>query len=155
MGDFIREQLPEPIGYYEGQGLVLQGRGKWRTTRCEFHSGSDSLRIQTDTGAFVCMACNAKGGDVLAYHRAAHGLEFVDAAKALGAYREDGNPYTGNTRPTAIPARALLQVIGFEALVACMVTCDLAAGRPVSALDKQRLLAATGRIQHIAEVANA
>jgi len=155
MGEFIREQLPEPIGYYEGQGLVLQGRGKWRTTRCEFHGGSDSLRIQTDTGAFVCMACNAKGGDVLAYHRAAHGLEFVDAAKALGAYREDGNPFTGNTRPTAIPARALLQVIGFEALVACMVACDLAAGRAVSALDKQRLLTATGRIQHIAEVANA
>jgi hypothetical protein len=155
MGEFMREQLPEPIAYYEGHGLVLQGRGKWRTSRCEFHGGSDSLRIQTDTGAFVCMACNAKGGDVLAYHRAAHGLEFVDAAKALGAYREDGNAYTGSTRPTAIPARALLQVIGFEALVASMVACDLAAGRPVSALDKQRLLAATGRIQHIAEVANA
>ena len=63
---FNRDALPEPIGYFEGMGLNLRGPGKWKTTRCEFHGGSDSMRVNTSSGAWVCMACGAKGGDVLA-----------------------------------------------------------------------------------------
>ena len=66
---FDRTHLPEPVGYFEERGLVLTGpaRAKWRTTACTFHGGSDSMRINTQTGAWVCMAgCGAKGGDVLA-----------------------------------------------------------------------------------------
>ena len=76
---FDRTRLPEPVSYYEGQGLQFKERkGKWRTTACNFHGGTDSLRINTDSGAFVCMAgWGARGGDVLAYHMAEHGQDFI------------------------------------------------------------------------------
>lgn len=59
--------LPSPEAYYTRQGLAFkERRGKWRTTRCEFHGGSDSMRVNLETGAFVCMAgCGARGGDRL------------------------------------------------------------------------------------------
>ena len=153
-GQFVRDNLPDPASYYESEGLGLAGRGQWRTTRCEFHGGSDSMRINIGSGAFVCMAgCGARGGDVLAYHRAAHGLGFVDAAKDLGAYIDDGKPWTGSTRPSPIPARALLQVAATELMVCAMVIADTLAGR-LTDDDFDRFRAAAGRVIHIAEVAN-
>ena len=155
MGEFVKDQLPDPVSYYESEGLTLTRGKTWRTARCEFHGGSDSMRINIQTGAFVCMAgCGARGGDVLAYHMAAHGLGFVDAAKALGAYREDGKAYTGPTRPTPIPARALLEVAAFELMVCAMVLADALNGRLADA-DFDRFRDAAGRVIHIAEVANA
>ena len=100
---FSRTLLPDPATYFEVRGQELSGsRGsKWKTTSCIFHGGSDSMRINTATGAWVCMACNEKGGDVLAYQMAATGAEFVDAAKAIGAWVDDGKPYTPiGSRPT-------------------------------------------------------
>ena len=41
-----------------------------------------------ERGAFKCMTCGAKGGDLLAFHMRRHGLSFIDAAKALGAWGE-------------------------------------------------------------------
>ena len=61
ISEFKKDQLPESIGYFESQGLTLSKRGKWRTTECRFHDGSDSMRINTTSGAWICMACNAKG----------------------------------------------------------------------------------------------
>ena len=84
---FDRTLLPDPPAFYEATGLRLDGRGKWRTTACAFHDGSDSMRVNLQTGAFVCMAgCGARGGDVLAYHMALHGGDEVLAAKGLGAW---------------------------------------------------------------------
>ena len=155
MGEFIKQNLPDPVSYYESQGLTLQRGGKWRTTRCDFHGGSDSMRINTETGSFICMAhCGARGGDVLAYHMAAHGMEFVAAAKALGAYRDDGGQHKGQTRPTPIPARALLEVAAFELMVCAMVLADALNGTLTDA-DFDRFRDAAGRVIHIAEVANA
>lgn len=45
---FIRENLPSPIEYFEAEGLKLVGKGKWRTTNCTFHGGSDSMHIDTE-----------------------------------------------------------------------------------------------------------
>ncbi|MFY8042310.1 MAG: hypothetical protein ACOVOD_05230, partial [Rhodoferax sp.] len=72
MGEFVRDHLPDPVTYFEAEGLTLEGRGPWRTTECRFHGGSDSMRINTVSGSWVCMACNAKGGDVLAHCMAEH-----------------------------------------------------------------------------------
>jgi len=47
---FSRDNLPDPTTYFEGVGLNLRGPGKWKTTRCEFHGGSDSLRVNTRDG---------------------------------------------------------------------------------------------------------
>lgn len=101
---FDRALLPEPVEYFERQGLRLVGVGKWRTAACQFHGGSDSLRINTDTGGWCCMACGAKGGDVLGYHQQVHGLEFLAAARELGALRDEESPFEGASR--GMPAQA-------------------------------------------------
>lgn len=84
---FRRDWLPDPTAYYQEQGLQLVGRGAWRSARCPFHDDTTpSLRIRLETGAFRCMACGAHGGDVLAFHMQRHGLPFIAAARALGAW---------------------------------------------------------------------
>ncbi len=154
---FQRDRLPAPLTYYQDRaGLTLQGRGrgKWRTTRCEFHDGSDSMRINVESGAFVCMAgCGAKGGDVLAYHRAAHGLGFAEAAKSLGAWVDTGAPYKGSQRPARPPARDLLCLVSGELMVCAMVVADVLAGR-LKDSDFERFRLAAGRVIYVAEVAN-
>lgn len=82
-----RDRLPDPVQYFEASGLRLIGRGIWRSALCPFHGDHNpSLRVDTESGAYRCMACGAKGGDVLAFHRARHGLSFVQAARDLGAW---------------------------------------------------------------------
>ena len=82
-----RDRLPDPSAYYESQRLRLTGRGAWRDAVCPFHEDTKpSLRVRIETGAFRCMACGASGGDVLDFHMKRHGLQFADAARALGAW---------------------------------------------------------------------
>ena len=149
---FDRRNLPEPVGYYEAAGLVFRERkGKWRTTRCEFHGGSDSMRINTDSGAFACMACGASGGDVLAYEIQATGAEFIDAAKALGCWVDDGQPAVQH-KPTPLSPRAALQAIAFEVTLVAIEASRIASGIVPSEADKARVLAASNRITRIMEV---
>jgi len=147
---FDRARLPDPQGYFVSTGLLLRGPSKWKTTACTFHGGSDSLRVNTGSGAWVCMSCGAKGGDVLAYHMQAHGLEFSDAAKALGCWVEDGKPQRPQ-RPAPLPPRAALQVIGFEASLAAVAAANVAQGRTLTEPDRFRLLAAAARISRLVE----
>lgn len=82
-----RALLPSPSDYYGAEGIDLLGMGTWRSALCPFHSDTrPSMRVLVETGAFRCMTCGAKGGDVLAFHMLRHRLRFVDAAKALGAW---------------------------------------------------------------------
>ena len=149
---FDRRNLPEPVGYYEAAGLVFRERkGKWRTTRCEFHGGSDSMRINTDSGAFACMACGASGGDVLSYEMQATGAEFIDACKALGAWTDDGQPAVQH-KPTPLSPRAALQAIAFEVTLVAIEASRIASGIVPSEADKARVLAASNRITRILEV---
>lgn len=147
---FDRERLPDPIGYFEGQGLKLTKRGKWRTTECRFHDGSDSMRINAKTGAWVCMSCGTKGGDVLAYEMTANGVDFVTAAKALGAWVDDGKPET-RKKPAPLPPRFALEVLGFEATLAAVAAGNLANGMTLSQKDRSRLMTAANRINKIVE----
>lgn len=149
---FDRRNLPEPVGYYEAAGLVFRERkGKWRTTRCEFHGGSDSMRINTDSGAFACMACGASGGDVLSYEMQATGAEFIDACKALGCWVDDGQPAVQH-KPTPLSPRAALQAIAFEVTLVAIEASRIASGIVPSEADKARVLAASNRITRIMEV---
>lgn len=149
---FDRVRLPDPASYFESQGLKLTGpRGaKWKTTECQFHGGSDSMRVNVHSGGWVCMACGAKGGDVLAYHMAAHGLEFVDAAKALGAWIDDGKPQA-RQKPAPLPPRAALSVLAFESTLAAVAAGNVAHGIDLTDADRARLMKAAGRINLIAE----
>ena len=147
---FVRENLPEPLAYYEGQGLIFTGprSSKWRTTRCEFHGGSDSMRVHIERGAYVCMSCGVRGGDIVSYHQAAHGLEFVEAVKALGAWQDDGKPQP-HRRPAPLPAALAVNVLGFEANLAAVAACNVANGVQLTDQDKARLLTAAARINNI------
>ncbi len=150
---FNRDLLPEPVTYFENQGLKLTGprSAKWKTTECRFHGGSDSMRINTSSGAWVCMSCDEKGGDVLAYEIASSGMEFADACKALGAWVDDGKPQT-QLKPTPLSPRAALSVLAFEAMLTAVAAGNIAHGVNLTDADRARLLRAAGRINKIAEV---
>ena len=147
---FDRTHLPEASSYFEGQGLRLVGHGKWRTAECRFHNGSDSMRINVASGAWVCMSCGVKGGDVLAYHMLAYGLEFVDAARQLGAWVDDGKPAARQT-PAPLPPRAAIQVLAFEANLIAVAAGNVAHGVTLTDIDLRRVLSASNRISRLAE----
>ena len=151
MGEFIRDRLPDPVSYFvDSEGLQLTGRGKWRTSRCQFHDGSDSMRINTESGAWVCMACGIKGGDVLAYAMERHALGFVEAARSLGAYVDDGQWHQGVMKATTLSARDAMAVTALELLVLFVVISDVRAGLVPSEGDWSRFLQGAGRIQALA-----
>jgi hypothetical protein len=148
---FDRNLLPDPAAYFENNaGLKLTGRGKWRTTECKFHDGSDSMRVNLGTGAWVCMSCGVKGGDVLSHHMQANSIEFVEAAKELGAWIDDGKPIP-IYKPTTLSPRAALQVLGFESTLVAVAAGNVAHGVALSAVDLARVLAAAHRINRIME----
>lgn len=148
--NFEREKLPEPVSYYEAHGLSLQGprSAQWRTTECRFHGGSDSMRIRVATGAFVCMACGARGGDVLAYEMAVHGIGFVEAAKRLDAWVGGYDPQR-HIRTNPLSARDALSVLTDEATLIAIEGMRMSSGVVPSAADLERIRRAAARVRHI------
>lgn len=86
---FDPSRLPEPRSFWEREDVMLKGRGPWCTGPCHLHGGSDSMRVNVVVSNWRCMACEAKGGDVLSYYMQRHGVGFVEACKALGAWTDD------------------------------------------------------------------
>jgi DNA primase len=84
---FQRTRLPNPTDYYATHNIHFKNHGDWQTALCPFHDDHHpSLRIHRASGAFRCMVCGARGGDVLAFHRLKYGVGFKQAAQALGAW---------------------------------------------------------------------
>jgi hypothetical protein len=84
---FRRDRLPDPKDYYHKHFGALPTRSDWLTARCPFHEDHrPSLSVNLVHGGFCCHACGAGGGDVLDFHQRLTGLDFVAAAKALGAW---------------------------------------------------------------------
>lgn len=148
---FDRSRLPDALEYFAAEGVTLTGKGKWRTGPCEAHGGTDSLRVSVPAGGFVCMACGVKGGDVLNFHMQRHGLDFVSAAKALGAWVDDGKSASRLQAPLPFSARSALEVVSFECLLVAMTACNIAKGIELASADRDRLVEAAGRIRFIAE----
>lgn len=145
---FIREQMPDAQSYFSSMGLTLSGKGKWRTTECQFHGGSDSLRVNVESGGWVCMSCGAKGGDAVAHHMQLHGMDFAWACTLLGCWHNDGKPYRPQ-KPKSLQPRDAIEALQFESMLILVVAGDYVAGRPVSAADHRRLAQAVGRVQQI------
>ena len=102
---FERDRLPDVRSYYESEGLKLTKGNKWVTTACHFHEGSDSMRINLHSGAFVCMAgCGARGGDVLA-------ITWPRIAwlrrSGKGAWLLDRGRHSPPTKPAPLPSPSL------------------------------------------------
>ncbi len=149
---FDRNLLPDPVTYFENQGLILKGprSAKWKTTTCNFHGGSDSMRVNVTSGAWVCMSCGEKGGDVLAYEMKDGGKEFVDAAKALGCWVDDGRPQV-QTKPAPLSPRQALSVMAFESTLAAVAAGNVANGVTLTDADRARLMVAANRINRLVE----
>jgi hypothetical protein len=151
MGEFQKGRLPDPVSYFEANDVPLTGAGKWRTGPCRFHGGSDSLRVNVESGGWCCMACRVKGGDILAYAMQMDGTDFVSAARALGAYVEDGYRHRGSTEPATISARDAIELAAFELQVAMMVIADIIRGIIPSPDDWQRFILVASRIEWLAQ----
>ena len=150
MGEYHRETLPDLASYLDAADVHLVGPGHWKTGPCHFHGGSDSLRVNVKSGGWVCMACGAKGGDVLAYHMQRHGLGFVEAARELGAYVDDGRRYSSRTTTTTLSARDAMQVVAQEMLVLFVVIADIRAGVIPTESDWLRFVVGAGRVEALA-----
>jgi len=109
----------------------------------------DALKARVAGQGAPAMACGAKGGDVLAYEMHLTGAEFVEAAKALGAWINDGREPV-NTKPTSLPPRAALGALAFEATLIAVAAGNVAQGLALDAADLNRVMVAAGRIQGIA-----
>jgi len=146
--------LQPDIGTYlaDRQGLKLTGpsNAKWKTTRCEFHDGSDSMRVNVHSGAWVCMSCGAKGGDAISYEMQITGAEFIDACKALGCWIDDGKPSTQH-KPTPMSARQAMSVLSFEFHLAAIAVCNFSNGVVLSEDDKDRVVVSANRIMNLME----
>lgn len=150
MGEFVKDRLPDVQSYFESEDVHLVGPGQWKTGPCNLHGGSDSLRVNVKTGGWRCMACGVHGGDVLAHHMQRHGLDFVAAARQLGAYIEDGKPHRRQTAPATIPARDAMQLVAQDLLLAVVVISDIRSGVIPSDEDWQNFLARAGQIELLA-----
>ena len=89
-----RGSLPTPLQYLTDRGLHKnKQRGQWVAIFCPVHKGGTedhpSMRVNTIDGHFKCMACGAKGGDLVALHRLITGLGFRDAVRDLGGCFHD------------------------------------------------------------------
>ena len=151
MGEFIRDRLPDAVGFFDAEDVQLVGPGRWKTGPCHFHGGSDSLRVNVQSGAFCCMACGVKGGDVLAYTMQRHGMEFVQAARSLGTYAEDGKPHQGQAEPTTLSARAAMELAALDLQTALLVISDIKGGVIPSPADWQCFIGCAARVGALAE----
>jgi len=150
----IKDRLPEPLGYYSGMGLNIQGkRGKWRRANCPFCQSRDNFNLDTSTGGFHCWSCPAKGGDVLAFHRAFAGLGFIEAAKDLGAWEEDPNrPQHANHRPAPFTPRQALQVLASDLAYCAVCLGNTAQGVELTDAERLQFMESVGRILTIKEL---
>ena len=107
-GEQIRDRKSDTLAYCAQAGLTLKpANSKWRTTRCDIHGGSDSLRINTESGGWCCVSCLATGGDMLSLHRQRNGRDFVMGARDLNAWTEDDKPDRQRKARRIAPANAL------------------------------------------------
>lgn len=89
-----RGSLPTPLQYLAERNLIGgRQRGQWVSICCPVHKGGaenhPSMRVSVADGHFKCMACGAKGGDLVALHRLITGLGFREAVADLGGRFHD------------------------------------------------------------------
>jgi len=85
-GRFRRELLPIPRDFFASEGIFLQREGPWDHGLCPFHDDCHpSLSVNLESGFSKCWSCGWQGG-MVDFYMLRHGVNFVQAAKALGAW---------------------------------------------------------------------
>ena len=136
-GTFNRERVPDWLRYAEMLGIAIEGRGTWRSILCDFHDDTHaSLRVKTTTGGWACMACGATGGDTLAHYMRRTGLDFVKAAKSLGAWDEYGTGPVKPHRARTLSHRDGLELLYADAAMLWILACDIAQGKTLTECER-------------------
>ena len=87
---------------------------------------------------------------MLTYEIKAYGKEFVQAAKDLGCWVDDGRPKP-NYKPTTLSPRLALSVMAFESTLIAIAAGNVAYGVELSEIDRARLIVAANRINRLVE----
>jgi DNA primase len=124
---FDKTKLPDPVSYFENSGHKIIGKaGKRFRTACAIHGGTgNNLSVLRDSGGFYCFACQATGGDVLAYEMQVTGADFVTAAKALGAWIDDDGTKREPHQPKPVSRNDAMKILEFEELLLRIINCDI------------------------------
>ena len=149
---FQRHLLPDALSYFEEQGLKITGpkTGKWFTTECRFHGGSDSMRVHQANGGWICMACDVRGGDLISYEMELTGDDFITVVKRLGAWINDGKaPMTSKSLPFS--KDLALDVLNIEANHVLIAAENIAYGVVLTVADLEQLRVSACRIRVIVE----
>jgi len=115
-----------------------RGRNNWQACCPAHEDKGPSLSIRELDDGRILVHCFA--GCSVHEIVSAVGLELSDLfpEKELNNTRRERRPF---------PAVDALRAVGFEALVVCAAAASLATGEPLSAADRDRLIAAGQRIQ--------
>lgn len=93
---YNKDKLPPVVEYLTREGVSFSDRGgRWLSMVCPFHDDTrPSLRVNKDSGAFRCMACDRRGSAIVEIHMQRRGLTFRAAVTDLGAFDgdDDGRP---------------------------------------------------------------
>lgn len=149
-GAFNHDAVPGWQSYADDQGLTLHGRGKWRSVLCDFHADTDpSMRVNVESGGWVCMSCRAKGGDTLSHYMQRTGAGFVEAAQALGAWDATKAPGQAG-KPRSLPAADAMELAAKEMLLLTVVIADIRRGVIPTDDDWHKFLQGAGRVEALA-----
>jgi hypothetical protein len=124
------------------EGVRRTGKDRY-VARCPAHGDRHpSLAVRETDDGVLLLHCFA-GCDIGSVVRAV-GLEISSLfpQKELASRKPDRRPFSAND---------LLVLAAWESLIASVIANDIAQGKLT---DKERLVIAAGRLQHIAEVAN-
>ncbi len=84
--DYIKHSIT-PLDYYRHElpDAALKKHGWNDGGLCPFHADNKkgSFRVNIETGAYKCFACDASGGDIIGFTMALHSLCFVEATSQL------------------------------------------------------------------------
>lgn len=84
------KQLPNPTWVLDQLKVRYVRRPTWLQVYCPFHGNgkerNPSMGMSASDGHYKCHACGAKGGDVIAFYRAATGKGFIETLKAMGVH---------------------------------------------------------------------
>lgn len=127
------------------QGVKRTGANRWLAL-CPAHddrSPSLNVRIEPDGTKLVVCRAGCENNAI----REAMGCEWRDffPEKSTGVY--------DRKLPRAFSAGEVLQALDIEVTIVAVLACDVAAGKPVSVEDKDRLLLAVERIKAAKEMA--
>ena len=83
--DYLKDQLNNQRFYEAETGKAQSGHGWRKGGLCPFHDDTTegNFYYHTDSGAFKCHACAAKGGDVIKFLMERYNLSFGKAVKEL------------------------------------------------------------------------